>query len=77
MSQITIYIDNDLEKKVKKMATQTGLSLSKFIANVLEKNMTDTWDANIKSLSGSWDDFPDINDIRQSDSQDDAMREAF
>ncbi len=76
MSQITIYIDNNLEAKVKKMATETGLSISKFISNVLEKNIADTWDNDVKNLTGSWSDFPSLDEIRDTDIKD-MQREVF
>lgn len=76
MSQITIYIDNNLEKKVKKMASETGLSISKFISNVLENNITDTWSSDVKNLTGSWSDFPTLDEIRASQTKD-VQREEF
>lgn len=76
MSQITIYIDSNLEAKVKKMAAATGLSISKFISNVLEKDMADTWNSEAMKLEGSWSDFPTLDEIRDAEAKE-LPREAF
>lgn len=64
MAQLTFYIDNSLEVKVKEAAKKSGVSLSKFIAKVLEQKIQDAWSEEVKSLSGSWGDFPSIEEIR-------------
>ena len=38
MAQVTIYMDNNLEENVKKLAKSTGVSISKFISNILESS---------------------------------------
>jgi len=76
MSQVTIYINNDLEQQVKKLASSLNLSISKFISNTLEQKINNEWDSNIKHLSGSWSDFPDLNEIRV-DKTEDIKREEF
>jgi len=60
MAQVTIYIDNNLEENIKKLAKNTGESISKFISKILEQNISSRWDSDIKNLSGSWSDFPTI-----------------
>ena len=35
MAQITIYIDNNLEEKIKEVAKNTGQSISKYISNAI------------------------------------------
>jgi len=76
MAQITIYISNDLELKVKEIANSLDTSISKYISTVLEKNINNNWNPNIKNLAGSWSDFPTIEEIRKNDAQD-AQREEF
>ena len=76
MAQITIYINNDLESKVKEIAASQDTSISKYISTVLERNISNNWNPKIKNLAGSWSDFPTIEEIRSNDTQD-ARREAF
>jgi len=76
MAQITIYISNDLESKVKEIAASQDTSISKYISTVIEKNINNNWNPKIKNLAGSWSDFPTIEEIRNNDTQD-AQREEF
>lgn len=64
MAQVTIYMDDNLEQKVKELAKTSNSSMSKFIANILEKKINTEWNQDIKELNGSWEDFPAIDDIR-------------
>ena len=64
MAQITIYIDNKLEEKIKEIAKNTGQSISKYISSAVELKLNNAWDEDIKNLSGSWSDFPTLKDIR-------------
>lgn len=56
MAQVTIYMDNNLEENVKKLAKSTGVSISKFISNILEQKVSSSWDDSVRKLSGSWSD---------------------
>ena len=64
MAQVTIYMDNSLEARIKEVAKQRGLSISKFIAKTLEQKVQSSWDEDVKKLSGSWSDFCSIDEIR-------------
>jgi len=76
MAQVTIYMNNNLETQIKSMATSLDISISKFISNILEQKIHNEWNNSVKQLSGSWNDFSSINDIRQ-DNIDDIKREEF
>jgi hypothetical protein len=76
MAQITIYINNDLESKVKEIAASQKTSISKYISTVIEKNIDNNWNPKIKNLAGSWSDFPSIEEIRNNNNLD-AQREEF
>ncbi len=76
MSQVTIYINNNLEEKIKKVAQSMNISISKFIANTVEQQLRDEWPDSIKQFSGSWDNFSDATEIRESQGQD-VERESF
>ncbi len=70
MAQITIYINNELESKVKQMAKAQNISISKLISKLLEKNLHDEWDREVKKLVGSWKDFPSLEEIRSKQGED-------
>jgi hypothetical protein len=76
MAQITIYINNDLESKVKEIAAAQETSISKYISTVIERNINNNWNPKIKKLAGSWSDFPSIEEIRNNNNLD-AQREEF
>jgi len=65
MSQVTIYLDDELVNQVKQAAESQGLSQSKWIATVLKEKLTTSWPEHVKALAGSWsEDFPDAEDLR-------------
>jgi hypothetical protein len=77
MGQVTIYLDKDTENKLKKAAQSSHLSVSKWVAGVIEEKVTTEWPQDVISLAGSWkDDFPPIDEIRASSGQD-APREGL
>ncbi len=76
MSQVTIYINNRLEEKIKKIAQSMNVSISKFIVSAVEQQLKEEWPGSVKKLSGSWSDFPDLEEIRQTEVND-VKREAF
>lgn len=65
MGQVTIYLDNATENKMKKAAKASHLSVSKWIARIVEEKISTEWPQDIIDLAGSWkDDFPTIQEIR-------------
>lgn len=76
MSQMTIYLDNELEAKIKQNVAKMGLSMSQFITGLIRKELEDKWSPQIYELSGCWDNFPSIDEIRH-DKTADTQRESF
>jgi len=66
MAQVTIYMNNELESKIKNIANSLNISISKFIANVLEQKVQNEWHTKTKQLAGSWDEFPTLEEIRET-----------
>ncbi len=77
MAQVTIYINNDIEQKVKKLARAMNISISKYISTILEQKTADSWDSDTKELSGAWSDFSSIEEIRSNKNVKDTKREVF
>ncbi|MEJ2693964.1 MAG: CopG family transcriptional regulator [Candidatus Thiodiazotropha sp.] len=64
MGQVTIYLEDEIEKKMVAAAKSAHLSKSKWISRVIQEKVADEWPQSIVELAGAWEDFPDINDIR-------------
>ena len=77
MAQVTIYMNDKIEQKVKKLAKSMNLSISKYISSVLEQKTADSWNMDIKNLSGAWGKFSSIEDIRLNESVKDVPRESL
>ena len=76
MGQVTIYLDDEIEKRMTADAKAMKLSKSKWIANVIREKLVDEWPANVRELAGSWEDFPTLEEIRDT-GQRDISREAL
>lgn len=71
MGQVTIYLDNKTEDKLKKAAKSNHLSVSKWIAGLIEEKVNTEWPQDVVDLVGSWkDDFPTIEEIRANVGED-------
>lgn len=76
MGQVTIYIDDETEKKMAAAARAMQMSKSKWVTNVIREKVSTEWPPAIIELAGAWKDFPTIDEIR-SGQGDDATREAL
>jgi hypothetical protein len=65
MSQVTIYIDAETEAKARNAAKAKRISLSKWIAGVIGKEVAEEWPESVRNLAGAWADFPDLREIRE------------
>ncbi|MCK5842815.1 MAG: CopG family transcriptional regulator [Candidatus Sabulitectum sp.] len=75
MGQVTIYLDNELENKMKSAARAGHVSVSKWIAYLIRQRISTEWPLNVIALAGCWgDDFPTLEEIR-SPYANDSLRE--
>jgi hypothetical protein len=65
MSQVTIYLDDDTEKRARAAADAGGDSLSRWISGVIRERTATTWPQHVLDLAGSWPDFPLAEDLRK------------
>lgn len=70
MGQVTIYLDAKTEKKMLESVQASGLSKSKWIAQLIEKNTRTDWPLEVREMSGSWNDFPTVEEFRDNQSAD-------
>lgn len=76
MSHLSIYLDRETEKMVRKAASKSSLSMSKWIVRQLKKTAHEEWSEGFKKLAGSIPDMPSADEIRK-DLGNDAGREQW
>ena len=76
MGQVTIYLDEELTKKMRDRAKQEGVSQSQWVARLIGTKLASSWPASVSALAGAWPDFPELSELRQAPGEDTA-REPF
>jgi predicted transcriptional regulator len=74
MGQVTIYLDAELEAKMREITKSMHMSQSKWIANLIKEKIEDEWPESVKQLGGAWAEFPSAEEIR-GDLGEDSKRE--
>ena len=64
MAQLTIYLDDAAERRVKVAARKSGVSVSRWIAELVESRTRTDWPPEARELAGAWQDFPDLSELR-------------
>ena len=70
MGQVTIYLEDEIESKVRESAEAINLSKSKWIVDLIKEKVTDEWPESARKLAGSWKDFPLAEKIRKTTGKD-------
>jgi hypothetical protein len=76
MGRVTIYLDDEIEKKARAAARSDGVSLSKWLAGRIERAARSEWPAYVRDLAGAWPDAPTAEQIRATYGRD-ARRSGF
>ena len=58
MAQLHFYIPDKLAEKVKVKAEHSHLSVSKYLAKLVKKEVADEWPDNYFEVFGSWEGQP-------------------
>ncbi|MCP4655932.1 MAG: CopG family transcriptional regulator [bacterium] len=66
MSQLTLYLDTETEAKMRQGAREAGVSLSRWVADLIREKTADEWPESISQLAGAWPDFPTREEIHAS-----------
>ncbi|MDZ7804425.1 hypothetical protein [Thiohalophilus sp.] len=64
MGQVTIYLDDDNERRLKSAAEAAGMPVSRWVASLIQEKTRTHWPESVKQLAGSWTDFPDLEELR-------------
>ena len=65
MKKITIYLDDETEKKLQMAISRTSRSKSKWIRDLIREKTAATWPESIMKLSGAWQDMPTAEILRK------------
>ena len=76
MGQVTIYIDPETEKRLNAFVRTSGMSKSKWIAELIREKTDRQWPREVLDMAGTWKDFPTAEEIRAFQGKD-AEREPF
>ena len=64
MAQVTIYLDDAAERRVRAAARKSRVSVSRWVAELVEGRTRTEWPPEVRQLAGAWPDFPDLVEIR-------------
>ena len=70
MGQVTIYLEEEIERQMVAAAKSAHLSKSKWIAKLIQDKVANEWPQSIVELAGSWGNFPTIDEIRSNTGND-------
>ena len=70
MGQITIYLDSRTEERMNQMVQSSGVSKSRWIADLIKEKAEKSWPDPIRKMAGIWQD-PPLNPELRSDLRDD------
>lgn len=66
MGQITIYLDEESERRLKSAAAAAGMPVSRWVAQLVREKTRTEWPDEVRELAGAWADFPDAEELRRS-----------
>lgn len=72
MGKITIYLDDELEAKMRKAANALNISKNKWIVSLIKAKIENKWPVSVKKLAGAWQDLPLSSEIRNINNNEDA-----
>lgn len=58
MSQITLYLDDATQALVEQAAQASGVSKSRWVADIIRKYASHEWPQDCRDLAGRFADFP-------------------
>lgn len=74
MGQITIYLDNQSEQRLRAAAAEANMPVSRWLAELVREKTRAQWPLSVREAAGSWSDFPDAEELR-ADLPEDTGRE--
>jgi hypothetical protein len=66
MPQISLYIDAETDRKMRKAARAAGISRSRWASEAIRSKLGEEWPESVMKLAGAWKDFPTAGQIRKT-----------
>ncbi len=76
MGQVTLYVDAETEAKMKVAARDAGVSVSRWVADLIRAKTATEWPASFTRLAGACSDMPTLDELREGLTED-VPREPF
>jgi hypothetical protein len=70
MAHLTIYLNDDTERRVREAAKAAKVSVSKWVADRVARSVETSWPPEFLALAGSFPDFPEAGELRGSYGED-------
>ena len=70
MAQVTLYLDEETVERVRRAARASGLSQSRWLADLVRERTARQWPDAVRELAGAWRDFPEAEELRRSGGRD-------
>ncbi|HXX23346.1 MAG TPA: CopG family transcriptional regulator [Terriglobia bacterium] len=64
MARLTIYLNDAAKRRVRAAARKSRVSVSRWVADLVESRTRTKWLAEVRQLAGAWPDFPDLHETR-------------
>jgi len=58
MSRITLYLDDETAALIAAEAKASGISKSRWVAELIHRHVNDSWPIQCRELAGAFPDFP-------------------
>jgi hypothetical protein len=76
LGQVTIYLDDETENRLKQAAKTRGVAVSRWISELVREKTATDWPEAVRELAGAWPDLPDADTLRRAQGED-VRREPF
>ena len=70
MSQVTVYLDELTDKKLRQAVEQSGLSKSQWITRLIKEKTATEWPEVVREMVGEWQGAPEQEEIRDTAGKD-------
>lgn len=64
MAQITLYIDDATQVRLREVAARRQVSQSQFVVELIRRATDDRWPDEVLALAGAVPEFPDASGLR-------------
>ncbi len=70
MAHLTIYLTDEVERRVRKAAKIAKVSVSKWVANRVSESVQTSWPPEFVALAGAFPEFPAADELRKGYGED-------